>query len=144
MAIMTGIIEYSIKRFINLSPVPTFFRLLGLFFIGFGILLRSMSMITAAASFSHNIKDTLDNGHELVKEGVYGLCRHPSYLGFFAFAIGGQVVLGNFFSMVLFFIILQKFFRERVIIEEAILIKRYPIEYPEYKKKTWSGIVFHT
>lgn len=144
MAIMTGLIEYSLKRLVNLSPVPTLFRLLGLFLLGFGILLRSLAMITAAESFSHDIKDSLDNGHKLVREGVYGICRHPSYLGFFAFAIGGQIVLGNFISMLIFFIVLQKFFRERVIIEESILIKRFPKEYPEYKEKTWSGIAFYS
>ena len=101
-------------------------------------------MITAAESFSHDIKDNLGNGHKLVKEGVYSLCRHPSYLGFFAFAVGGQITLGNIFSTIIFILVLQKFFRERVAIEEAILIKTYPKEYQEYKQKTWSGIPFYS
>ena len=143
MAIMTGVIEYSLKRLVSLSPVPSIFQFAGLILIGFGILLRSMAMITAGASFSHDIKENLGKGHKLVKEGVYGICRHPSYLGFFAFAIGGQVALGNIFSTIVFFLVLQKFFRERVTIEEAILINTYPKEYEEYKKGTWSGIPFY-
>lgn len=103
-----------------------------------------MAMITAAASFSHDIKDKLGNNHKLVKEGVYSLCRHPSYLGFFAFAVGGQIILGNFLSTILFAFTLQKFFRERISVEEAILLKKYPEEYAEFKINTWSGIPFHS
>ena len=144
MAIFTGIIEYSLKRLVNLAPVPFIIQFFGLFLLGFGIILRSLAMITAAASFSHDIKDNLGNGHKLVKEGVYAICRHPFYLGFFTFAVGGQIILGNIFSALIFLLVLQKFFRERVAIEEAILIKRYPKEYQEYKAKTWSGIPFHS
>lgn len=144
MAIMTGLLEYSLKRLINLSPVPYIIQVSGIFLLGFGMLLRSMAMVNAAASFSHDIKDNLGQGHKLVTEGVYALCRHPSYLGFFAFALGGQIILGNIFSTLIFLFILQKFFRERVVIEEAILLKRYPKEYQEYKTKTWSGIPFYS
>ena len=144
MAIFVGIMEYSLKCLINLSPVPHIFQISGLFLLSFGILLRSMAMICAATSFSHDIKDNLGNDHKLIIDGVYGLCRHPSYLGFFSFAVGGQIVLGNVFSSILFIFILQKFFRERVTIEETILIKKYPKEYQNYKKKTWSGIPFYS
>ena len=144
MAIITGVIEYSLRRLSSFSPVWLWAQLLGTFLIAFGIIIRSMAMITAATSFSHDIKEKLGNGHKLVKEGVYSFCRHPSYLGFFAFAVGGQVILGNFISTILFVFVLQKFFRERIAVEEQILLKQYPEEYTEYKMKTWSGIPFHT
>lgn len=143
MAILTGLIEYSLKRLVNVSPVSYIVQVSGIFLLGFGIMLRSTAMVNAAASFSHDIKDNLGNDHKLVTEGVYALCRHPSYLGFFAFAVGGQIVLGNYVSTTIFIFILQKFFRERVLIEESILLKRYPKEYQEYKTKTWSGIPFY-
>lgn len=127
-----------------MAPVWICFQFLGFFLISFGMIVRSMAMITAASSFSHDLKEQLGNAHRLVTTGIYALCRHPSYLGFFAFAVGGQIILGNLFSTVFFVFALQKFFRERIAIEEIILVKRYPDEYSEYKKKTWSGIPFHS
>lgn len=144
MAIITGILEYSLRRLLRFSPVWMWSQLLGTLLISFGIIIRSMAMITAAANFSHDIKDKLGSGHKLVKDGIYSFCRHPSYLGFFAFAVGGQIILGNFISTALFVFVLQKFFRERIAVEEAILLKKYPEEYTEYRIKTWSGIPFHS
>lgn len=145
MALITGILEYSLKRLLHISPVYPFFQLIGISLVTFGILLRSLAMITAAANFSHVIRNDLSSGdHKLVIEGVYALCRHPSYLGFFAFAVGGQVILGNYFSTAIFIYVLQKFFRQRIIYEEAILLKSYPKEYSDYKMKTWSGIPFNS
>lgn len=144
LAILTGVIEYSLRRLLRFSPVWLWAQLLGTLLITFGIIIRSMAMITAATSFSHDIKDKLGNGHKLVKDGIYSFCRHPSYLGFFAFAVGGQIILGNLISTILFVFVLQKFFRERITVEETILSKQYPQEYAEYKIKTWSGIPFHS
>lgn len=144
LAIIMGVIEYSLRRLLRLSPVWLWAQLLGTFLITIGIIVRSMAMITAATSFSHDIKNKLGKGHKLVREGIYSLCRHPSYLGFFAFAVGGQIILGNLISTIIFVFVLQKFFRERVAVEEAILLKQYPQEYAEYKLKTWSGIPFHS
>lgn len=144
MALITGILEYSIKRLLRISPVFLYLQLMGLTLVTFGILLRSIAMITAANNFSHVIKDDLSKGHKLVTEGIYAFCRHPSYLGFFAFAIGGQIILGNFISCAVFIYVLQKFFRQRIIYEEATLLKAYPKEYSEYKTKIWSGIPFHS
>ena len=40
--------------------------------------------------------------HELVTHGIYGICRHPSYLGWWIFAVGTQVRLNPFghFSLI--------------------------------------------
>ena len=144
MAIITGITEYSIRRLMRFSPVWIWFQLIGIILIFIGLILRSIAMVTAGPSFSHDIKENLTKGHKLVKNGIYAFCRHPSYLGFFAFTVGCQILLGNFISVSIFIFILQKFFRERIAVEEIILMRQYPREYSEYKKKTWSGIPFHS
>ena len=144
LAIVMGFVEYAIKRMLHISPVFLVFQLIGSVLIIFGIILRSMAMIKASSNFSHVLHTNLSQDHKLVQDGVYSLFRHPSYLGFFAFAVGEQVILGNYISTVLFVFVLQKFFRERILVEEAILNKTYPKEYVEYKKKTWSGIPFHS
>lgn len=143
MALIAGIMEFALRGLLNFGSVWLWMQFLGMCLILFGIVIRSMAMITANSSFSHDIKDNLGPKHKLVKDGIYGLCRHPSYLGFFSFAVGTQIILGNVFVTSAFIFVLQKFFRERVAYEEAILLKKYPAEYAEYKAKTWSGIPFN-
>lgn len=144
MAIIIGFTEFSIRHCLGLSPVWLWIQFVGIILIISGILLRSFAMINAASNFSHDIRNDLSKDHKLVFDGVYAFCRHPSYLGFFAFAIGGQVILSNLISTIIFVFVLQKFFRERIAIEEAILLRQYPIQYSDYKKKIWSGIPFNS
>lgn len=56
------------------------------------------------------------------------------------FAVGGQLVLGNMICAAGFSLILQRFFKLRIRVEEAALLQQYPEEYAEYRKHTFSGI----
>lgn len=66
--------------------------------------------------------------------------RHPAYLGFYVWALGTQVILGNPFCLVAYVGVLYRFFSERIRAEEALLVDFFPTEYPRYQKETWSGI----
>lgn len=57
----------------------------------FGEVLRKAAMITAKTNFNHIVQTEKEAGHELVTHGVYSLCRHPSYVGWFYWCIGTQV-----------------------------------------------------
>jgi protein-S-isoprenylcysteine O-methyltransferase len=105
-----------------------------------GLAIRSVAMIQAATNFSHDIRFNLKENHQLVTGGIYRYCRHPSYLGFAAFAIGAQLVLGNLVCFGVFVVVLRKFFAERIRIEEVALLHQYPKEYAEYRLRTPSGI----
>ncbi|GMH52486.1 hypothetical protein TL16_g01240 [Triparma laevis f. inornata] len=73
-----------------LSPLNT----LGLLLCLLGQSLRSAALYTCADNFNHIIQDTKNNANpkqRLVREGVYGVLRHPSYTGWFYWSIGTQV-----------------------------------------------------
>ena len=78
----------------------------------------------------------------MVTTGVFGIARHPSYLGWFLWAIGTQVMLLNPFSVLLFFYASWVFFSRRIDIEEEILIEFFEMEYIEYAVKTPIWIPF--
>jgi len=99
-------------------------------------------MVQASTNFSHLIAHHKVAGHRLVKEGVYAWLRHPSYTGFFYWAIGTQMVLQNYICFIIFASILWRFFYQRIAYEEARLIHFFGDEYREYRKTTRTFIPF--
>src|ERR1700721_2736574 len=88
--------------------------MLGLFLVVMGQSFRSLAMIHASSNFSHQIAFQKEPTHTLVTSGVYALVRHPSYFGFFWWAVGLQVFMANPFSAAVFIAVLWRFFSERI------------------------------
>lgn len=61
---------------------------IGLFLMIGGEALRKLAMITAESNFTHLIQTKKDKNHVLVTHGIYGLCRHPGYAGWFWWSVG--------------------------------------------------------
>mmetsp|Transcript_5668 Transcript_5668/g.10749 ORF Transcript_5668/g.10749 Transcript_5668/m.10749 type:complete len:142 (-) Transcript_5668:212-637(-) len=72
----------------------------------------------------------------------YNYLRHPSYVGFYYWSIGTQLLLGNPISFVCYAIASWLFFRRRMPYEEETLVRYFPDEYPTYVARTWSGLPF--
>lgn len=107
-----------------------------------GQIIRSMAMRTAGQSFSHILKRKKEEDHTLVTTGLYAFFRHPSYFGFFWWALGLQMVLLNPLSFILFSIVLWRFFSQRINIEEKYLVQFFGNQYTEYKLSTKIWIPF--
>ncbi len=80
--------------------------------------------------------------HKLVTEGVFSLVRHPSYVGWFYWSLGTQLVLCNPLCVVAYAAASYAFFRERVLFEEWTLLKTYRGEYERYQKQVPTGLPF--
>jgi protein-S-isoprenylcysteine O-methyltransferase len=74
--------------------------------------------------------------------GRYKFLRHPSYVGFYYWAVGTQLLLGNPLHTVLFAIAAWMFFHRRIPYEEESLMRLFPDEYPGYVASTYIGIPF--
>ncbi|VDB85438.1 unnamed protein product [Peniophora sp. CBMAI 1063] len=107
-----------------------------------GQFLRSFAMISAATNFSHMIAYRKLAEHRLVKNGIYSWFRHPSYTGFFYWALGTQLVLQNPLSFVVFFFLLWRFFSSRIKEEEKLLVKFFGGEYEQYRRNVGVWIPF--
>ncbi|CAR28027.1 hypothetical protein ZYGR_0N05150 [Zygosaccharomyces rouxii] len=106
---------------------------LGYTFIIVGQIARTMAMRTAGQSFSHTVRTSRGEGHVLVKNGIYQWSRHPSYFGFFWWAVGTQMIMLNPLSLVIFATVLWKFFRQRIKFEENYLLRFFGRDYYDYK-----------
>ncbi|CCH41281.1 Lamin-B receptor [Wickerhamomyces ciferrii] len=131
-----AIIEVAIEFYFfpNFKKSYPLVKTLGVLLVIFGQILRSWAMITAGKSFSHLISINRQDDHELVTTGIYSVFRHPSYTGFFWWAVGTQLVLVNPISIVGFILILWFFFKNRIEFEEKFLIKFFGEKYEDYRK----------
>lgn len=107
-----------------------------------GIMIRCIAIIQAGNSFNHLINSNLSPEHKLVTTGIYKWCRHPSYVGWSLFALGLQIMIGNIVSLILSCIVIFRFFKERIIEEEKVLLKNFKEKYQKYKIDTPFGFPF--
>lgn len=79
---------------------------------------------------------------ELVTSGPFKFVRHPQYVSQLLSDIGAGVALASYLVLPMVILILIPLFILRAILEEKLLLKRFPEEYKEYKKKTGFLIPF--
>jgi len=116
--------------------------LIGLVMVVGGEVLRKVSMFTAGSNFTHHVQERKRHGHTLVTNGVYALFRHPSYVGWFYWSIGTQVLLCNPICLVAYTLASWRFFDDRILDEELHLIQFFGDDYIQYKRRVGTGIPF--
>mgnify|MGYP001490890081 FL=1 len=121
------------------SPFVVF---LGLLLVIMGQAIRSLAMIHAGPSFNHHVQFHRSYDHVLVTTGIYSLLRHPSYFGFFYWALGTQLVMGNVLSLIGYAVVLGRFFKERIGYEEEALVRMFGAEYDRYRERVGTGLFF--
>ncbi|KAJ2759879.1 hypothetical protein IWQ57_006442, partial [Coemansia nantahalensis] len=105
-----------------------------------GQAMRTLAMATAGTSFNHYVATRRHAGHQLITHGIYRYERHPSYVGFFLWAVGLQAMLKNPVSLVLFAAVLGWFFVRRTRREEIFLLHFFGNKFRAYKSATPSLI----
>jgi len=106
----------------------------------FGQFLRTSALFTARSNFTHLVAYRKEASHRLVKEGVYRLCRHPGYVGWFIWSCSTQVMLGNPLCFAAYFFVTWKFFQGRIPGEEAALVNFFGDEYLDYARRVPCGV----
>lgn len=143
VAITCSFLEYMMGVYFypNLKD-PRFISLIGLVLCVFGDVIRKLAMFTAGESFSHSITSVKRPEHRLITHGLYGVFRHPAYAGWFYWALGSQILLHNPACFVLFALVSNQFFRDRILYEEETLIQFFGSQYKDYqtKVKLWMPI----
>lgn len=116
-----------------LGVASTLVRQIGLavFVIGFVIVIFSMLQNEYAAPTVHIQEEA---GHVLVDTGLYGLVRHPMYLGFLLFMFGTTLWLGSIAASIAALVMVGGSTAYRIEIEEATLSTELP-GYEAYKGK---------
>jgi len=137
-------LEYSTRTFLLPGWHSDVMTAFGFILCLLGEVLRKGAMFTARVSFTHTISTRKRSEHQLITSGVYSLCRHPAYVGWFIFSIGTQMILCNMICMVGYAIVAWRFFDLRIFDEEMFLINFFGIDYIEYQRRVPVGLPFIT
>ncbi|KDN43304.1 ICMT-domain-containing protein [Tilletiaria anomala UBC 951] len=138
-----GLVEFCIESLM----IPHRKVLCGLTYLGVALILvghaaRSLAMVHASSNFSHSVAWRKRPDHSLVTHGIYSISRHPSYFGFFAWALGTQLLLANPVGICLFTVVLWRFFSHRIHVEEMHLVEFFGDEYIAYKSRVGTLLPF--
>lgn len=82
-----------------------------------------------------------ERGQKLISTGVYGFVRHPLYLGAIIFFLGGPLVMGSMYGLIIG-VLLSLSMILRTIGEEKMLVEELE-GYVEYKKKVKYRLIPH-
>ncbi|KAH0839888.1 Isoprenylcysteine carboxyl methyltransferase family-domain-containing protein [Lanmaoa asiatica] len=139
----TALTEYLVALFfIPSSKSLTYISAIGILLVFAGQALRTTAMMNASTNFSHSVAFRKRDSHQLVTDGVYAWFRHPSYTGFFYWALGTQMVLQNPVSFIGFTVILWRFFYRRTRVEERALVQFFGSDYEAYRRRVGTWIPF--
>ncbi|KAJ6515783.1 ICMT-domain-containing protein [Mycena sanguinolenta] len=139
----TAVAEYVLTLYFRPAwKAHPYISLFGVTLVLIGQALRSGAMIHASTNFSHAVAFRKRPSHVLVTDGIYAYLRHPSYAGFFYWALGTQLVLLNPVSFVLYSGTMWRFFFYRVKAEERALVAFFGDEYERYRKRVGTCIPF--
>ncbi|XP_017565373.1 protein-S-isoprenylcysteine O-methyltransferase [Pygocentrus nattereri] len=143
LAAISSWMEFTLEKLL----IPELKQLNWISFVGLVMVLcgeglRKSAMLTAGSNFNHIVQNEKAHSHVLVTSGVYSFFRHPSYVGWFYWSIGTQIMLCNPLCFVAYTMASWRFFRERVEEEEISLIHFFGEDYIEYKKKVPTGLPF--
>ncbi|HEY4846611.1 MAG TPA: isoprenylcysteine carboxylmethyltransferase family protein [Methylocella sp.] len=108
-------------------------RWLGLaLFVGGGVL-RLWPVFVLGRRFSGLV--AIQHGHTLVASGVYGVIRHPSYLGLLINSLGWGLAFRSVVGMLLT-VLTMPLILVRIRAEEALLRTQFGEEYDTYRART--------
>jgi len=75
-------------------------------------------------------------GHTLVTSGVYGVIRHPSYLGLLINSLGWSLAFRSGVGVLLTLLLIPPLLA-RINAEENLLHSEFGDEYDAYRSQTW-------
>ena len=116
--------------------------ILGLLMTIIGQYFRIAALFTGKSNFTHKIQLKKRKSHALVKHGIYSICRHPSYFGFYLWSVGIEIMCVNPICIIIFSYVLFIFFKERIRFEEQYLIRFFGLEYIKYRREVRSLMPF--
>ena len=115
------------------TPDGNGLRWLGVALFAAGGVLRLWPVFVLGRRFSGLV--AIQPGHRLVTSGLYGVIRHPSYLGLLVNALGWALAFRSGVGVLLAALMLPVLLA-RIRAEEALLASRFGAEYDAYRART--------
>lgn len=99
-----------------------------------GMVIRIASILQLREQFTYTVS-RIEN-HKLIDTGLYGIIRHPGYLGQLIIFLGFATCLSNWLSILLMIIPVSIGYMNRIIVEEKFMSEKMGQEYLNYKART--------
>lgn len=99
-----------------------------------GLVIRWIAILTLGRFFSTSV--AIQQDHRLVRTGLFGLVRHPSYSGLLLLFFGVGLSFGNWLSFAVIVIPFLAALLYRIKVEESSLVEALGQDYIEYCKST--------
>ena len=106
----------------------------GLILILVGLIIRWIAILTLRRYFTTDV--SIQEGHRLVATGIYGIIRHPAYLGSLLSFLGLGLTFSNWLSALVIIGPIFLAFRYRIIVEEQVLVDHFGAAYDQYRRTT--------
>ncbi len=109
-------------------------RWVGVALIAFGGTLRILPVFILGNRFSGLV--AIQPGHQLKTDGLYGVIRHPSYLGLLITVLGWGLAFRSWIG-VLIGLLFVPVIVARIVSEERLLQWQFGAPYDAYRERTW-------
>lgn len=113
---------------------------IGLILLATGATLRIWAV--AALGIYFDSKARVLQEHRLIRGGPFRIIRHPCYLGSILIFIGSAVFLNSLLGILASCLLMVGAYRKRIEVEEALLMKKFPQEYPDLADTSWKLFPF--
>jgi protein-S-isoprenylcysteine O-methyltransferase Ste14 len=114
-------------------------RWLGVLLYAAGGVLRLAPVFVLGRRFSGLV--AIQPEHRLVSSGLYGVIRHPSYLGLFVLSLGWGLAFRSGVGVILA-VLTVPVLLARIDAEERLLSETFGAEYDAYRARTWRLIPY--
>jgi protein-S-isoprenylcysteine O-methyltransferase len=106
----------------------------GCLVIAFGVTIRLVAVATLKKQFTLQV--SMVEKHQIVDTGIYGMIRHPAYLGHLASLLGIGLVLGNWVGLMALVVLPLASILYRMHVEERALLGYFGSAYQAYASRT--------
>ncbi|MGY3212269.1 methyltransferase family protein [Mucilaginibacter sp. HD30] len=114
-------------------PATVWVQKAGVIVVLVGFIVRWIAILQLGKMFTVDV--SINSGHHLKTNGLYGMVRHPSYLGLLLILLGVGFFTGNSVSLFIVFVpsLLALIYRMQV--EENALMAEFGADYIDYKNR---------
>jgi protein-S-isoprenylcysteine O-methyltransferase Ste14 len=121
-------------------PRVPWLRITGIALILLGVSIRYVSIRTLGRFFTAHLR--VNEGRQLIKEGIYRRLRHPSYFGMIFSFIGLPLSFCSLYGLLYMVLVGIPGILFRINLEERFLVGEFGEDYIEYRKQSYKLIPF--
>ena len=118
----------------SLAALFPFLGYVGCLVLALGITIRLVAVATLKKYFT--VQVSILQKHKLVDTGIYGIIRHPAYLGHLLSLLGIGLVLGNWIGLAALVLLPLAGILYRIHVEERALLHYFGDAYQAYANRT--------